>query len=333
MTKAVRGVHVVRRKLADGTTVEYHYAWRGGPRIEGKPGSAGYLHSLASHRLDRRASPGGTMAKLIKEYKASAEFARLRASTKANYERYLALVEAKFGERTLAELEGVAFRPEVLAWQAELAGKTRKADLAVTVLKVVLGWGAYHSKLKANQAAGVRRLSKANKSESVWTEEDFATAAVRSTPQLWKAILLARYTGLRQGDLLKLTWASVKERTIELATSKTGQRVIVPLVKEARALLAERGEDGEHVLLSARGRAWTEAGFATAMQVMKKGTSIEKTFHDLRRTAATEFFKAGLNVSEVALIMGWTEKDAEAMKRVYVSKSSIVEGILARLDK
>ena len=44
------GVHRVRKRLKDGTAVEYHYAWRGGPQIwrtgaDYAPGHATYLAS------------------------------------------------------------------------------------------------------------------------------------------------------------------------------------------------------------------------------------------------------------------------------------------------
>jgi hypothetical protein len=35
----LKGLHKVRKKLADGTVAIYYYAWRGGPRLEGQPGS------------------------------------------------------------------------------------------------------------------------------------------------------------------------------------------------------------------------------------------------------------------------------------------------------
>lgn len=45
VTVQLKHIHVVRSKLRDGWT-EYHYAWRGGPRLKGEPGSPEYVASL-----------------------------------------------------------------------------------------------------------------------------------------------------------------------------------------------------------------------------------------------------------------------------------------------
>ena len=35
----LKGLNSIRKKLADGSTVTYWYAWKGGPRLTGSPGS------------------------------------------------------------------------------------------------------------------------------------------------------------------------------------------------------------------------------------------------------------------------------------------------------
>ena len=42
----LKGIHSVRWRLASGEIATYHYAWRGGPRLIGKPGSPEFLFAI-----------------------------------------------------------------------------------------------------------------------------------------------------------------------------------------------------------------------------------------------------------------------------------------------
>jgi hypothetical protein len=43
----LKGIHIVKTRNADGVRVEYHYAWRGGPRLYQEPGTAAYVREFA----------------------------------------------------------------------------------------------------------------------------------------------------------------------------------------------------------------------------------------------------------------------------------------------
>ena len=55
----LKGINRVRKRLATGQIVTYFYAWKGGPRLDGEPGTAEFLasynrasRSAVSHRPD-----------------------------------------------------------------------------------------------------------------------------------------------------------------------------------------------------------------------------------------------------------------------------------------
>lgn len=45
MRVRLKGLNAVRKKLADGTSATYYYAWKGGPRLKGEPGTPEFLAS------------------------------------------------------------------------------------------------------------------------------------------------------------------------------------------------------------------------------------------------------------------------------------------------
>jgi len=52
-------------------------------------------------------------------------------------------------------------------------------------------------------------------------------------------------------------------------------------------------------------------------------------FHDLRGTAATRFYTAGLSEPVIAEIMGWDEEHVAKIIRRYVGRSAATKAIIA----
>ncbi len=76
------------------------------------------------------------------------------------------------------------------------------------------------------------------------TEEELARLIETSkwrTPILHPLIVCAAYSGLRRGDVCRLKWAAVDLQASELVlrTSKTGERVAIPILPPLREVLAE----------------------------------------------------------------------------------------------
>ena len=329
----IKGVHVVRRRLASGRVVEYHYAWRGGPRLEGKPGSAAYLAALEGARRGGLKRSGLRLRGIVQMYKASPAYVGLRPSTQKSYERYMGIVVERFGDMPVEALNDPDVRRDFIEWRDEMGDTPRAADLAVTMLKVVLSWARDRVIVKENFAASIGRLAKGDRSDSVWTDEDFEKFRGFATKELWWAVRLAALSGLRQGDLIRLAWSHVGGDAIEVRTSKRRRDVVVPLTPECKALLAGIEKRGTVVLTAPRfGRPWTETGIRGAFGKARDAAGLKVTFHDLRRTAATNLLRAGVEASQVAMIMGWSEADVEAMKRKYVSRRQIVSAVVEKLE-
>jgi integrase len=56
-------------------------------------------------------------------------------------------------------------------------------------------------------------------------------------------------------------------------------------------------------------------------------------FHDLRGTAATRFYIAGLSIRVIAEIMGWEEDYVERIIRRYVGRSAATKAIIYQLNQ
>jgi len=56
-------------------------------------------------------------------------------------------------------------------------------------------------------------------------------------------------------------------------------------------------------------------------------------FHDLRGTAATKFYIAGLSVRVIAEIMAWEEATVEKIIRRYVGRQSATKEMIRQLNE
>ena len=70
----LKGINRVTKRLADGRSETYHYAWKGGPRLRGKPGSAEFHASYNEAVATRKAPPEGVMLSVLKGFQQSQDF-------------------------------------------------------------------------------------------------------------------------------------------------------------------------------------------------------------------------------------------------------------------
>jgi integrase len=143
---------------------------------------------------------------------------------------------------------------------------------------------------------------------------------------------------LRLGDLVRVSWSHVGDDAIVLRTGKSRQRreAIIPLYDDLRAVLDRIPKVATTVLTTTRGKPWTTSGLSTAVQRAKAAAPWDAKdlhFHDLRGTAATKFYVAGLSVRVVAEIMGWEEETVEKIIRRYVGRGAATRAAIAQLNE
>jgi hypothetical protein len=91
--------------------------------------------------------------------------------------------------------------------------------------------------ISANPCERGGRLYAADRRDKVWTEEDIAAVLAVASNEIQLALILALWSGQRQGDLLRLPWSAYESPNIRLRQSKGGRRVAMPAGAPPRALL------------------------------------------------------------------------------------------------
>ena len=72
------------------------------------------------------------------------------------------------------------------------------------------------------------RLYPGNRRDKIWSEEDIASLLSIAPKEIQLALMLAIWTGQRQGDLLRLPWSGYDGTHIRFQQSKTGRRIVMP---------------------------------------------------------------------------------------------------------
>lgn len=319
MTRVLlKGVHKVKKRLADGGTRLYFYAWRGGPLLKTIDGRPLQPHEPEFHAAYAEAckavakAPTGTLAYLIKEYSRSSDFTAKADKTKRAYIRFLTEIEDIFGDLTLEYIQSPRARGKFKQWRDTMADRPRTADYAWTTLARILSFSKDRGMISVNVCERGGRLYKADRAESIWTPEDIARFMNVASEPLQMALMMALWTGQRQGDLLALKWAAYDGKTLRIKQSKTGARVSIPVGQPLQVWLTHPQKHDETILVNSRGSAWTEDGFRTSWgKACEKAGIADLTFHDIRGTAVTRLALAGCNTSQIGAITGHSLRDVQ----------------------
>jgi integrase len=331
----LRRVKKVSRKLANGRIETYWYAWVGGPRLEGKPGSPEFIASYNRAAADRQAVPKDILKSIIAKFRASADYTQLSVSSKRAYATYLSEIEVEFGEMPLAVLADPRVRGDFLEWRDGMSETPRKADYAWTVLARLLSFGKNRGLIGVNPCERGGRLYRADRADLVWTDETLDRLFAVSSREVAAVVTVALWTGQRQGDVLRLPWSSCDGSSVRLKQSKTGRRVVVPITAALRETIESLPQRGPIMLTSSDGRPWTSDGFRASFgKACAKAGIDQLTFHDLRGTAVTRLAIAGCTESEIAAITGHSLKGvSEILDRHYLSRDNVLgENAMRKLE-
>jgi integrase len=331
----LKGLHTVRAK---GKV--YFYAWRGGPAIAGaEPGTPEFLtaynEAIANHRIPDKKR----FQSVIVRYRASKAYLDLANSTRRNWGPWLDRIGAHFGGLRTAQFDrSDKIRPIIRKWRGQYAETPRTADYGMQVLSRVLAYAVDPlGELGANPCEGLKQLYAASRAEIIWTADDIAHLKKTCSVEVGWAIDLAAHTGLRAGDLVRLSWSHIGDDAIVISTGKSKHRreAVIPIYAELREVLDRIPKRSPVILTSSRKRPWVKDGLSSSFaeakhEVWPDGDNLH--FHDLRGTAATKFYLAGLSEREIAEMMAWDEDYVSRIIKRYVSRTAAIRERIRKLD-
>lgn len=302
MTSLPKGVYRQRKTLKDGRQVTY-YRWRAtGARIEGEPGTSDFDASLARAKTGKPRETSGTWASLVETYRRSPNYREMKPTTQTYYDRQLARVKNwrvhKIGDIKRARVLEIR---DAIAIQSSQA-----ANQFVMVLNTVLNFAVDRGFIDFNPLSKIKRIK--GGTHATWSEDQIAYALKRFIEIHRRAVVLALYTGQREGDCCRMRWSQYDGSAVAVVQEKTGAEVWIPahktLKKELDAWRAE--SKGDFMLTNSLGRPWPTHSFAVTISgAIKAHPHLSGlVFHGLRKAAAVRLAEAGCSTREIASITG-----------------------------
>lgn len=255
-------------------------------------------------RLQAQEAPpaDNTVGSVIAAYLSSPQYLDLADKTRRDYARNLAVMQQKFGAMRFASCEAEAARGECMR-RMHIAGHLDSATAKVAANRQVAALSSAFSvairtgRTEYNPCRGVERNTERPRDRLI-THSEYARLKHAAQPIVRIAMLLARLTGIREGDLLALTHRHIQGGYIHIRPEKTerssgiSQRIAVTPAVAAALEASKRLRGGVRsifVIHTGRGQAYTQSGFQSLWQATVKKSGVEDVhFHDLKARAVTD---------------------------------------------
>jgi integrase len=343
----LKGLNSKRKRLANGGFRTYWYAWKGGPRLRGEPGTPEFTASYNQACASKVAPAAGTLQVLIDYFQTTTEFTKdISERTRADYIKQVKIIEAKFGDFPLLGLNDMRARGIFKEWRDELAIKSvRQADYAWVVLARILSVAKDRGKIAQNPCEKGGRLYGSSRVDDIWSVEQEAAFLKKAPAHLHLPLLLGLWTGQREGDLLRLPWSAYDGTHIRLRPRKSitkkhprGVTVVIPVGGPLKVALdaAAKVKVGPVILISTDKRPWTQNGFLSSWRkACSKAGIVGLRFNDLRGTAVTRLAMVECTEAQIASITSHSLRDVRSiLDRHYLHRDpALAEAAIRKLEQ
>jgi site-specific recombinase XerD len=189
--------------------------------------------------------------------------------------------------------------------------KAATINREISILKQMLGYLVRTGVLQSNPAAEIK-MEKNMTIRDRWITPEEETRLVEAAP-IWlkPVIIFAAATGMRRGEILKLTkeQVDIPGKTVIILKSKNGRPRIIPLTTRALEALriadARRIREKTLIFVDRTDKQIPEAILEYNFKIAAAEAGLDDLhFHDLRHTFATRLVQRGVELYAVQRLLG-----------------------------
>ena len=235
---------------------------------------------------------------------------------------------ALYGNMIVADIKKADLQNFMIKREKE-GKKISTIDQDIGKVKAMVSMSFENDMVSGNTLKVFRSIKKQTKKfddvrDRILSSDEFDSLMQHATGHTKDIISMGYYTGIRKGEILKLTWNKVKldKRIIQLEPGDTKDREArnIPICKELFGILRnmpkriQKAGDNSHVFLY-KGKIVSDIrkGLRKACKAagVKYGRNIEGgfVFHDLRHTFNTNMRKAGISDTVIMAITGHSTRE------------------------
>jgi integrase len=324
------GINKVRKRLSDGRVKIYYYHRKTGIKIEGTPGSPEFINSYQNAAISRiQTAAPLVITDLIERYRKSVEFkSHLADSTQKEYTRKLSAINKEFGDLKISALNRPEVKRIIMDYRTNVAGTSgaRESDYRLSVFSALISWSQENGYVNYNYLKGFKRLYRVKRQENIWLPDHIDAFMRIASVELQRALIIALHSGLRQGDILKLSWANYDGTHLKLRIGKNGRKgnaspiTQIPCTRTLCAALDAIPRKNAVILTTKEGRPFTARyfGHLWSLAYAKSGLTADLHFNDLRGTTVTLLAAAGSTIPEIVAITKHSLQSATRILETYL---------------
>lgn len=179
----------------------------------------------------------------------------------------------------------------------------------VDCLRAMFTWAENNGWIEGHPVRKVKKLREANERDRVLTEQEFGALVEAAAPHLKPILLVAYHTGMREGEILKLTWDRIDLRRglirLKGGATKTDEARLIPLLPDViESLRSQARRVGSPWVFGYRDKRPLK-GVRTAFETARRIAGIEDFhFQDLRHCFVTNARRARIDQITIMSITG-----------------------------
>ncbi|UXU73664.1 MULTISPECIES: tyrosine-type recombinase/integrase [unclassified Paracoccus (in: a-proteobacteria)] len=345
----LQGINRVRKRLADGSVREHHYAGRGKGAVKFwdsaspvRVGSPEYVEAFA--RASRISTPAkGKFRSVILRFLESQDFSGLAQRTQSDMRKSFFHptngIDQKFGDAPLAAFDDPRIRRQALDWRDRIGGKV--GDDRIRHLQRLVAFALDRAMIRQHHLMGIKSTYKSQRAEIFWMPEEIERFRKHAPNHVWRILAIALETGLRPGDLANLSREHIHRtphgHRIVIWTQKRRRLASIPVTATMAELIAQTPAHQQRLIVNKAGHPYQHENYlgdAVSEWRDKLNIRSELRLYDARGTAATRLLSAGAELKEIATHMGWSIKHASEVIERYVALSpGMTDGLAEKLNR
>lgn len=247
---------------------------------------------MAHHEAISRVPADNTIEWLAAEYFAGERFSEKALASQIDYRQALKMILKVF-----KAVPPNSVAPATIRKYMDMRGKTSRyrANRELSLLTVIFAHGFERGYVTSNPCKGVAKFTE--KARINYVEPDAYRAVLDSAPlPVRVAMELAYTTGMRRSDVLSARWSDITPKGLLVKQNKTGVSLYKDITPRLRAALElakrlpkPKGIASVYIVHNKSGAQYTGSGFSVVFRRAVAAAGQAFTFHDIRRTAITDF--------------------------------------------
>ncbi len=239
---------------------------------------------------------------------------KLADSTTEQYHRQLRVIRKVWGN-----LQADALRPSHVQALMEKIGaeKPGSANNLLDALRAMCRWASGPRELLSRDPTqGVTHFQQ-GEGHKPWTPEQLSFADDNFEGMLHRAYVLARYTGQRISDVVRLGWSDIDDGGFSLRQKKTGVRPWCPIFPELEAEILKWEKRSGTFLYQDNGKPFTPNLLWKKLEEVraKHPVIVDVVWHGLRANAVIRLRQYGYSTPQICDAVGMSPQMVERYSR------------------